>query len=133
MEAVAKIKTLKNKLWKLTSEYVRRKDADDLGMVKCYTCSRIFHYKEVDAGHGIPGRSNSVLFDLNLIRCQCRLCNRFEHGQQWIFGQKLDIEYGEGFFEQALRNARSPVKLYISDYDERIEAMTNMLKDLEHN
>jgi len=57
---MAKLSTKKNKLWKLVSEYVRRRHADENGYTACYTCGTIKHWKEMDAGHAIPGRKNYV-------------------------------------------------------------------------
>lgn len=42
---------LKKHLWRLFSEYIRKRDADENGMVKCFTCTRFSHWKEMQAGH----------------------------------------------------------------------------------
>ncbi len=130
VEAVAKIKTLKNKLWNLTSEYVRRKDADENGYVACYTCGKVKHWKTGDAGHAIPGRHNKVLYDLELLRFQCKHCNGAKSGQQYIFGRKLNEENGEGWFELKQIESHENIKYYLSDYEEMIEAMEGMVKSL---
>jgi len=114
------LKSKKAKLWKLISEYVRRKDADSQGYTFCYTCGVVGHWKEMDAGHGIPGRKNYVLFNLDLLRAQCKSCNGFRAGEQYIFGKKLNQENGEGWYEQELIKSRAPYKLYESDIDEMI-------------
>jgi hypothetical protein len=75
------LKSLKNKAWKLCSEYVRRKDADAGGFCGCYTCGAPIHWKlEAQAGHAIGGRTNSVLLDVDIIRPQCVACNVFRRG-----------------------------------------------------
>jgi len=122
-------KRLKTKLWKLVSEYVRRRDADSNGYVSCYTCDTVKHWTEGDAGHGIAGRKNMVLFDLEILRFQCKNCNR-NQGEQYIFGKKLNEENGEGWFESKLIEARKPKKIYDSELEEMIEAMKTMLEEL---
>lgn len=66
---------LKKELWALVSQYVRTSVADQFGMVTCVTCGRRKHYKQMHAGHFIPGRHNAVLFDIRGIHPQCYGCN----------------------------------------------------------
>jgi len=121
----------KEKLWKLVSELVRRRDADPhTGMVQCYTCGEFKHWKEGDAGHAIPGRKNMVLFDLDILRFQCKSCNGPKAGQQYIFGKKLNEENGEGWFEEKQRQAWKPKKITESDLEDMIESLEKMLEEL---
>jgi len=124
------IKTLKAKLWKLTSEYVRRRHADDAGFVSCYTCGKVKPWREVDAGHAIPGRHNLVLFDTSIIRAQCKHCNGAKSGMQYEFGKRLNEENGEGWFEKKLAESHGTKKFYESDYLEMIEEMKEKLDEL---
>ncbi len=124
------LKKLKDKLWKLTSEYVRRKDSDHNGYVSCYTCGTVKHYTEGDAGHAIPGRHNKVLFDLSIIRFQCKHCNGPKSGMQYEFGKRLNLVNGEGWFEQKLIESHEEQKYYLSDYEDMIEAIEGMLEEL---
>lgn len=41
----------------------------------CVTCKSERTFKELQAGHFIPGRSNSVLFDERIVYTQCGHCN----------------------------------------------------------
>ena len=124
------LKRLKDKLWKLTSEYVRRKDADHNGYVPCYTCGVVKRYTEGDAGHAIPGRHNKVLFDLSILEFQCKFCNGPKSGMQYVFGKKLNERNGEGWFEQKMIESHEIVKFTKSDYEDRIEAIEGMLEKL---
>ena len=45
------ISKLKKKLDKIFSEFIRRRNADHLGRVKCFTCGVEKHWKEQQAGH----------------------------------------------------------------------------------
>jgi hypothetical protein len=127
---VKSLRTLKNSMWKLFSEYVRRKDADEGGTVSCYTCGKLMFWKESHAGHAIPGRHNAVLFDLDIVKPQCPRDNIFLGGRYEIFTTKLIKENGMDWWEEKLANARKVVKhtradleQMISDYQEKLRAL----------
>jgi hypothetical protein len=125
------LKGLKKKAWKLCSEYVRRREADEGGFVHCYTCRAPIHAKlEAQAGHAIPGRRNAVLFDDSICRPQCRRCNIFMGGRYEIFAAKLIRENGLEWFEEKLAGARQIVKYTRSDLEEKIEDLKNKIDSL---
>ena len=41
----------------------------------CVTCKRHYPFKQLQAGHFIQGRGNSILFDERLVYSQCVGCN----------------------------------------------------------
>jgi hypothetical protein len=125
------LKSLKNKAWKTVSEYVRRRDADEGGTVACYTCGGLYFWKELHAGHGIPGRNNAVLFDVDIIKPQCPRDNLFMGGRYEIFAAKLIREHGLEWFEEKLAGARQAVKLTRTDLEQIIEKYKTKLKELE--
>ena len=132
MKKKRSLKSLKNKAWKLCSEYVRRKDADAGGFVGCYTCGAPLHWKlEAQAGHAIGGRHNAVLLDVDILRPQCVACNVFRRGNYPVFTAKLIRENGLEWFEQKLINARQAVKYTRSDLEALIAEFQNKLKTLE--
>jgi len=69
----------KDRAWKSFSKYIRTRDClrfsndPELGM--CVTCKRSYPFKQLQAGHFIQGRGNSVLFDERLVYSQCVGCN----------------------------------------------------------
>lgn len=69
----------KDAAWRQFSIYIRTRDClrfsgrPDLG--KCVTCKRVYPFKQLQAGHFIQGRTNSVLFDERLVYSQCLGCN----------------------------------------------------------
>ena len=71
-----------------------------------------------------------VLFDLEILRFQCKKCNK-NQGEQYIFGKKLDAENGEGWFDQKLIESRKPKKIYAYEHEEAIEDMKQKLAELE--
>lgn len=65
----------KQKAIKVFSQYIRKKYANKYGYVNCVTCGVLKHWKEIQCGHFIDGRMNSVLFNENLCHPQCFRCN----------------------------------------------------------
>jgi hypothetical protein len=123
---------LKKKAWKLVSEFVRRRDADEGGFVGCYTCGAPIHWKyEAQAGHAIPGRTNAVLLDVSILRPQCYACNCARRGMHHIFSTKLIQENGMAWWEEKLFNARQSVKFTREDLEQIIEKYKTKLKELE--
>lgn len=128
---MSELKKWKNKAWKAFSEYIRRKHANLDGFVECVTCGERKHWKEVDAGHFVPGRNNTVLYDERLVHPQCKSCNR-NHGEQFKYAQFLKSEYGytdeqiEGFL--SLKNVTK--RMTASEHREVFELYREQLKDV---
>lgn len=80
--------------WKAFSLYIRTRDVIERGdghTAPCITCGAMIPAKGNDAGHYVPGRSDSVLFDEHNCHLQCVGCNRFKQG--------AFIEYEEALLE----------------------------------
>jgi len=124
------LRSLKARAWKLFSEWIRRKDADQGGTVSCYTCGKLMFWKEAHAGHAIPGRHNAVLLDPEIVRPQCPRDNLFLGGRYEIFATKLIKEKGMEWWEAKLEGARAIVKLTRGDYEALISSYKQKLEDL---
>lgn len=71
------------KLDKVFSEYIRRRDADEYGRVKCCTCDTVSHWAEMDCGHWLMRSKMGTRFDERNCHAQCRICNRHLDGE-WV-------------------------------------------------
>ncbi len=91
----AKLRSLRKKLhakaWKLWSAHVRSCFADSAGMAECFTCRRIFPWREMHASHFIHRKLD---FDPRNIQACCAKCNCFLHGNLGAFALRLVDEYG---------------------------------------
>jgi hypothetical protein len=121
---------LRKKAWKIVSEYVRRKDADQGGTVSCYTCGRLMFWRESQAGHAIGGRTNSVLLDVSILRVQCVGCNVFKRGNYPVFTTRLIKENGMSWWEKKLSDSRQIVKLSRADLEDIIRQYKSKLEAL---
>jgi len=124
------LSSLKKKCWKLFSEWVRRKDADAGGTEYCFTCEKPFYWKSLQAGHGIPGRHNAVLFDEEIVKPQCPTCNIWKRGMHHVFATKLIQTHGMDWWEKKLDGARAVVKLTRTDIEEMIQTYKQKLAAL---
>ena len=88
-------KTSKSTLDRIFSEYIRRRDADDRGYVKCISCGTVVPWKQSDCGHYINRRHNSTRYDEVNCNAQCRSCNRFDEGNIQGYRRGLIEKYGE--------------------------------------
>jgi len=65
----------KKKTWDAFSVSIRQRGMDDYGFNRCITCGVRKHWKELQAGHFIPGRHNAILFEERGVHPQCYHCN----------------------------------------------------------
>jgi len=125
------ISKLKKKLDVLFSQYIRRRSADHLGRVKCFTCGVDKHWKEQQAGHFQSRSHHSTRWDEVNVQVQCIKCNMFRQGEQYKFGLYLDQRFGEGTAEELEQRAKIIVKLNRVDYEEAIERYKQKIRELD--
>jgi hypothetical protein len=125
------ISKLKKELDKWFSLYIRLRDATDMGVVQCFTCGKIAHYKSgMQCGHFQSRRFMATRYD-ERNQIQCVKCNMFEQGMQWQFGLNLDAKYGLGTAEELQLKARQTFKMMRIDYEEKItyyKSVVNKIK-----
>lgn len=111
------IKSYKKGVWEVFSLYIRARDADKNGIVRCCTCNKQVFWKGVEcqAGHFVPGRTNSVLFDERIVHGQCSRCNEYLGGNLWEYGRFMIRTYGFDYEQldklNALKNVVKQFKL----------------------
>lgn len=111
----------KKKAWDAFSLWVRMSNADVNGNARCVTCNAIKHYKQMQAGHFIPGRSGAVLFSIEGTQVQCAMCNVYKHGDWANYFEYMRKMYGMEVIDELLRKSHESIKYTISDYQD-IEA-----------
>ena len=75
----------------------------------------------MDAGHGIPGRNNAVLFMEEVVKPQCQQCNRFKHGRLDVFTVKLIDEMGRSKYDELVTRSKQVVQFKTYQYLEIYE------------
>lgn len=122
------VTVLKSKLWKIISEYIRRKYADSEGIASCVTCGESKHWKELQAGHFCPSWASSYLrYTETNIHPQCYHCNINLWSNPIEYRIYMVKTYGEKFVEQMLELRNEPINLktfdlqiLIGDYQDKL-------------
>lgn len=111
-------KTIHNRVWRLMSEYVRRKWADKDWFNTCYTCSYNTHWKNLQAGHFKHWRLD---FDERNLKPQCLTSKSNILMADWLYKNISKIKEWDrlnSFNEKTFNNEVSivnSVKKFIPD------------------
>tara|TARA_R110001606_G_scaffold282561_1_gene431162 strand:- start:209 stop:613 length:405 start_codon:yes stop_codon:yes gene_type:complete len=125
------ISKLKKELDKWFSLFIRLRESED-GIVQCFTCSRISHYKSgMQNGHFQSRKHLSTRWDEENCQVQCVGCNMFKAGEQYKFSIALDSKYGEGKAEELELLARTIMKVSRIDYEEKISYYKDLVEKLK--
>jgi len=125
------ISKFKKELDKWFSLYIRLRDASDEGLVQCFTSGRVYHYKEIHAGHFISRRCLATRWCEVNVQPQSAKDNLFGQGEQYKFGLRLDYKYGEGTAEELELKSRQTIKLSRVDYEDKISYYKDAVKNLK--
>lgn len=124
------IKARKNAAWGVFAKYIRSKHLE-AGFVSCYTCDKIMYFEDSQAGHGIGGRNNAVLFMEEVVKPQCERCNKWLKGNYKVFTLKLIKELGAERYEELLIKSNMTVKMtpmqFLAiqvEYEAKLEELT---------
>jgi hypothetical protein len=99
-----------DKLWKVFSEFIRLRDADDNGVCRCFTCGFTADWKRFDAGHGISRQHKQTKYDERNVSAQCKRCNGFEGGRREVFKDRVNEKYGPQTWEKLEVMSRTTCK-----------------------
>ena len=102
------------------SRHIRQKYANSEGIVKCYTCPRRDHWKNLQNGHFVPRQYLSTRYDERNCRPQCYACNMLYGGQPSEYASNLIKEYGQGIIEELNQKKHEITKWYPVDYEQLI-------------
>ena len=126
-----KLKRAKKRANTAFSRFIRTKYADKNGMVQCYTCTTIKPIKQMQAGHGIPSRTNAVLYMEEVVRSQCYACNILANGRYKTFTPKLIAELGEKRYNELVIRSNQTIKFSAEDYLDIEKRYQDKLKQLK--
>lgn len=86
------VKILIDDLDIIFSQLVRLTYANEHGMVQCFTCQTIKHWKQMQCGHFIPRAHMPTRFSMKATRPQCKVCNDDLRGNLAVFSERLEAE-----------------------------------------
>lgn len=122
-QSKTKVSTLKRKLWKVFSEYIRLRDN-----YTCFTCGRKGEGSGIHAGHFLPKSISGIAlyFNEDNVHAQCYNCNINLGGNQYTYGTKLGKEKVDELYQ--IKNQIN--KWSEQDYLQRIEYYTQAVDNL---
>jgi len=129
------ISSAKKKTWKVFSEYIRMRDClkttglRDYG--KCVTCQKTVPRTLLQAGHFIPGRHNSNLFNEKGCHAQCFNCNIRLRGNTLIYRRKIIEMYGEGYDEILEKADALTITYSVGQLEEMATEYKAQIKEME--
>jgi hypothetical protein len=124
------IKDLKKNCWRLFSKYIRLKDADENGYVKCVTCDKIDHWTRMHAGHYIH-KKTATYFDERNVGVQDIRCNHFLSGNLAKYHEYMLKTYGQDVIDYLVREGNKVCRLDILFYQTLEKEIKEKLKELD--
>jgi len=120
-------KTLKNKLWKICSQYIHERDKN-----KCFTCGKHCVGRDCQTGHYIPmALCNFILkYNIDNLHIQCSRCNIWLGGNGARYHIEMVKKYGQEFVDNLWKLNVPVIKWEEEDYKRMIEYYKLKLKEL---
>lgn len=120
----------KDKLDRIFSEYIRRRDSDKhTGYGRCISCGRIIHWRDGDAGHYVNRQHMSLRYDERNVHLQCRKCNRFDEGNMLGYTQALIRKYGDKILDYLSAKRHNVCRMSQSDYEVLIKRYQDKINE----
>tara|TARA_B100000809_G_C14648366_1_gene354980 strand:- start:1 stop:399 length:399 start_codon:yes stop_codon:yes gene_type:complete len=93
------------------SKFIRLRDSNDYGVVRCCTCKKESLWKEMDNGHFIKRDKRATRWEETNCNAQCRACNEYGKGEEAKHKEYIDTLYGENTADK-LRHKGNEVRIY---------------------
>lgn len=127
------ITTLKNKLDRVFSEYIRLRDSDKNGYCRCISCGAVKYWTELDNGHFINRSHMSLRFSEKNCNAQCRPCNRFDESNFLGYQRGLIGKYGVKIIADLEARKHEINKISAFEYEAMIKFYTKEVKIMKLN
>lgn len=108
------------------SIYIRKSYANDFGMVACYTCGAVKHWKDMQNGHFISRAHMNTRWDEANCRVQDPACNIFKGGNMVEFSYRLLKEIGEKGVDELMKKKKEIRQFSIAELKEMIQKYTRL-------
>lgn len=117
------ITRLKGKLWEQFSLFIRLRDADMTGNIRCCTTGYERHWKQSQAGHFHSQRGNpALIFEENNVHAQSPLANKLQKNNiTWDYFKFMYDKYGMEELERLASLRKKPFPLKREWLEEQIK------------
>lgn len=124
------VKKLKADLWDLFSEYVRRSNINEYGLVSCVTCKCEKDWKSMQAGHFVSRSHNTVFVDPHNVHPQCYHCNMTLKGNMIAYHAFMLETYGQEEIDRLQRLAKVNHQFKPYELENLIKQTKEKLKEI---
>lgn len=128
------VSSAKKKTWKVFSLYIRTRDCvattGHREEGKCVTCKKVFPIKSLQAGHFIPGRHPSVLFDERNCHAQCMQCNVYKRGNMVAYYKVMLERYGQDVIYELEKKDLTLYKFTVDELQEMFNTYTRKVYEI---
>lgn len=97
---------------------------------RCCTCGRSYPIKKLQAGHFIPGRADSILFEPTCVHGQCYRCNVVRSGEWVKYFRFMEEKYGRVHIFQLMSQSEKACEITpewiahsMTYYQDRVDEM----------
>lgn len=126
--------------WVSFSRFIRTRDClattGDVDFGICCTCKKRKHFKDLQAGHFIPGRGSAILFEETCVSAQCAACNKWKNGNVIEYTPFMQEKYGQKEIDRLYALARTTRKYTINEllalreyYDQKTEELQKVYRE----
>lgn len=125
-------RTREEALWRVFSQWIRLRDADEAGMVSCVTCGARMHWKDAQAGHFWKRQHQATKFHEQNVHVQCVRCNKWLNGNEGEHAAYILRVYGQHAFNNLEALHRQTYKLPLPLLEAKIEEYKERLAKLDN-
>ena len=120
--------SLKRRLDKVFSEWIRRKDCSAYGQAMCVSCGAVGHWRSMQCGHFVSRVRLATRWNVENCAVQGARFNIFLRGNAVGYARWLEKRYGSDIFARLDEKSRQSVKFTRTDLQAMIERYTEQLK-----
>ncbi len=117
MKKKRSIKAIKRDLDKAFSRFIRMRDADDSGLVRCVTCGREYHWRDGHAGHFIKRQYLATRYDPRNAHFQDAYCNTYRGGALVEYTLYMIKRYGQEVIDELMKAKHQTVRYTREDWE----------------
>lgn len=113
------------------SKWLRMSNADQNGLVTCFTCDALLRWQDAQCGHFVKRGNLFLRFDQRNTRVQDKICNEYKSGNLSEYTRRLEIDHPgitSILYEEATivyKPTREEIRNIIREYATKIK----LLKD----
>ncbi len=132
-KTISQLKKDADKFFSLATRYRFAEKQGNEWYAECCTCGVRKNIKELQCGHFMSRRFNSVRYNEMNTAPQCVACNMFRGGEQFKFSQFIEDYYGVGTAKELQWAAPLAHKLTKEELNQIIQDSKEYIKDCVNN